>query len=129
MGAVHAPVGKNQDGRAVGDRLIGAFTKLVQRALQAGFAVVGIEQNRQRRRLDARQIDLSELDHIRVAQNRIVQAQLPATLRRGLHQIAFGADRQRRRSDQFFADRIDGRIGHLSEQLFKIVVEQLRLVR
>ena len=44
-------------------------------------------------------------------------------------QVAFRANRRDQRSDDFFANRVQGRVGHLGEQLLEIVVQQLRIVR
>ena len=42
-----------------------------------------------------------------------------------MHQIRLGPNAGRQRHHQFFADRIDRRIGHLGEQLLEILEEQL----
>ena len=59
----------------------------------------------------------------------MLQFDHPATFRRRLEQVAFGADHGMRGGNILLPDRIDGRIGDLREQLLEIVVEQLRLVR
>ncbi len=50
-------------------------------------------------------------------------------LRRGLEQVALGADEDLRRDHQFLANRVDRRVGDLSEELLEVAVEELGLVR
>ena len=51
-----------------------------------------------------------------------------AVLRRLIQEIALASDEAGERHDQLFANRIDGRIGHLGEELLEVVEKQLRLV-
>ena len=70
--------------------------------------------------------DLADLLKLGICQNRLFDPDAAAGLRMLIHQIRLGPDAGRQRHHQFFADRIDRRIGHLGEQLLEILEEQLR---
>ena len=63
-----------------------------------------------------------------VGQDGRLQLDQIATRRLWLEQIALGTEGRFRRRDQFLADAVNGRIGHLREELLEIIVEQLRFV-
>ena len=58
----------------------------------------------------------------------MAQLQRMAVLGRLIEDVSFAPDVAVERHDQVFADRIDGRVGHLSESLLEIVEQQLRFV-
>ena len=84
------------------------------------------EEHLERLALKMRIGDLADLLEIGIRQNRLFDPDAAAGLRMLIHQIRLGPDAGRQRHDQFFADRIDRRIGHLGEQLLEILEEQLR---
>ncbi len=45
----------------------------------------------------------------------------------GVQQVRLRSDEGHQRHDQFFADRVDRRVGHLGEQLLEVSVQSLRL--
>ena len=47
----------------------------------------------------------------------------------GVEQVALGPDGGREGGDQLFADGVEGRVGHLGEELGEVVVEQAGAVR
>ncbi len=51
-----------------------------------------------------------------------------AVLRLGLKQVQLGAHHYLGGGDQFLANRVDWRVGHLGKELLEIVVKQLRVV-
>ena len=57
------------------------------------------------------------------------QFQHVAVRGRFLENVAFAADVADERHDHLFANRIDGRIGHLSKELLEVIEERLRLIR
>ena len=65
---------------------------------------------------------------VAVGQDRVRQLQRVAVLRRLVQDVALGADVAGQRHDQLFADRIDGRVGDLGEELLEVVEQRLRLV-
>ena len=84
------------------------------------------EEHLERLALKMRIGDLTNLLEIGIRQNRLFDPDAAAGLRILIHQIRLGPDAGRQRHDQFFADRIDRRIGHLGKQLLEILEEQLR---
>ena len=51
------------------------------------------------------------------------------TLRRGLKHVALRANHHLSGDNEFFTNGINGRIGHLREELFEIVKKNFRLFR
>ena len=72
--------------------------------------------------------DLPNLLEIRIGQDRLLHSDSATGLRMLVHQIGLGPDAGRERHDEFLANRIDRRIGHLREELLEILEEQLRAV-
>src|SRR5262249_22936864 len=109
--------------------------KLAQRRqgpLQTRLALRDVVQHFQRQRLEAAAtgaLQLAELVHLRVLEDGGAELDLPARLGRRLQQVELAADGRFHRHDEFFAERIDGRVRYLGEQLLEVVVEQLRPVR
>ena len=65
---------------------------------------------------------------IAIGEQRMRQLQRVAVLRSLVQNVALGADVAGERHHQLFADRIDGRIRHLREQLLEVMEQRLRLV-
>ena len=65
----------------------------------------------------------------RVGENRMRNAEAVALLFRRVEQIAFRADVALKAHDDVFADRIDGRVRDLREELLEVVVGHASLVR
>ena len=74
-------------------------------------------------------LDRADLRQIVVGQDRLVD--LEPLVRAGImaEQVRARTDHRNEAHHQFFADRIDRRVGDLREVLLEIVVEQARLVR
>jgi hypothetical protein len=73
-------------------------------------------------------LDIAQLFHVGAGQHRLSDLE---TDRRidvvGVQQVRLRPDERDQRHDQLFADRVDRRIGHLSEQLLEVGVERLVL--
>ena len=69
-----------------------------------------------------------QVGHLLIAENRVWQGQTVTLLVTGIQQVTFRPDVAFQRHDDFFANRIDWRVGHLSEQLAEIVIQHSRLI-
>ena len=125
---VHAAVGENQQGVARLDGQRRAAAELVERALQALLAVLHREKHGQRGGEEIALRDAAQLFQIAIGQDGLRQLERVAVLRRLVQDVALGADVAGERHHHLFADRIDGRIGHLREQLLEVIEQRLRLV-
>ena len=63
-----------------------------------------------------------------VVEDRLVEVQSVAVGGFALEQVALGANEGLQRHDDLFAQRVDGRVGDLGEELLEVVVEQSGLV-
>ena len=123
---VDAPVGKDDQIVPRNDGRVDSFEKLIHRPRQARLAIGSFEENRYGHRIVAKAIDLAQLLQLVVFEDRSLQSDLATTLRLGYQQVALGTDLGLGRSDELLAQRIEWRIGNLSEMLFEIAVQQLR---
>ena len=76
-----------------------------------------------------RRLDRADLGDILVGQDRLVDLEPLVAAGIAAQQVGARADHADQRHNQFFADRVDRRIGDLREVLLEIVVEQPRTVR
>ena len=123
---------KNQNRRAILDGLIRVGKNFGERRFQPFGLVRRREENRQRRRLESFAVELADVAkffQLLVGEQRMLQLDERAALRRGIQQAAARADHRFRRGHDLFANGINRRVRDLREQLLEIVVEQLRLVR
>ena len=74
-------------------------------------------------------IQIFDLQHISVGQDRIVNLQHLTVLRLFLKQIAVLTDINSSGSYHFFTDRIDRRVRHLCKQLFEIIEQRHMALR
>ena len=95
----------------------------------SNVAAFHAEQHGQRGGQEVAPTDAAQFFQIPVGQDRVRQLQRVAVLRRFIEDVALGSDVAGERHHQFFADRVDGRIGHLREQLLEVVEQRLRAVR
>ena len=82
-----------------------------------------------RRRVVRVLVDVEDLGEVLVRQDRVGQHDLAARIGSGLQQVPLGADLGLGGGDQFLADRIQRRIGHLREELAEVVEQQSRPFR
>ncbi len=94
----------------------------INRLAKANFAVAGVEQHRNRHRTKITLAHFPKLREIGVAQNRLLQLDQVAMLRRLIQQVPFAAQIRIKRRHQALKVRIQRRIRHLREELLKIVV-------
>ena len=71
-------------------------------------------------------VEVDQLGQFVVTQDRVWQQDLVARLRRGMQQVALGADGGLQAGHHLFADSVQRRVGHLCEQLLKIVEQHPR---
>ena len=64
-----------------------------------------------------------------VSQDRLGNLQRPAAFRLRVEQVALRPQRDAGADDDLLAQRIDGRVGDLGEELLKLVIEGLRFLR
>jgi hypothetical protein len=126
---IDGPVRQDDDGVARLDRRAGLLLQLLQGALETAAAFARIEHHRQGDRLELRLVDVAQLRHLVVVDDRVLDGDLPAGFGPRIEQVSLGADRRPHRRHQFLADRVERRVGDLREQLLEIVVEQARPVR
>ena len=85
-----------------------------------------VEDHRDRRRRELALSDVAELLEVVVGQDRVRHLE-PLRLRRTLlEEVAAGAEGGDQRHHRLFADRVDGRVGHLGEELLEVVEEGQR---
>ena len=133
-------VGENEDVDAVTNRGIGVFEEFLKGGFEAftgdgglGNAVMpfresthgGFKSHAEARRVEPIELDLVELCELPVIEEGALELDHAATFGAGTGKIAFGADKGNASGHQFFADRVNWRIGNLCKELFEVVVEQL----
>ena len=125
-------VGKDDDVVAAMHRRFGALAKPLQRLAHAGCALLhrigDVEGLGVERILEM--TDAADLLEVLVGQDRLAHLEALAPRRAvEVEQIGPRSDEGDEAHHQLFADRIDRRVGHLSEVLLEVGVEQLRLRR
>ena len=126
--AIDAAIGEDEQRVAGVDGVRGAGAQIVERVLQAVFAIRGAEQRGQRGGQQIARGDAAQLFQIAVGQDGMRQLEGVAVLRRLVQNVALGADVADERHHQLFADGVDGRIGDLREELLEVVEQRLRTV-
>ena len=107
---------------------LGVGEEPVESGAQGLRAAAGVEQHGQDLHLEARPVEGLEPGELGIGEGRRGQPDLPAALRLGVKEVALGAEGGLRGRDQLFADRVDGRVRDLGEELLEVVVEQPRPV-
>ena len=125
----HAAVGEDQDRVAGVHRIAGARAQVGHRPLEPRPVLRGVEQHRQRDRPEPLVFEVPQLGRFLVADDRVLDLDLPARLGPRVQQVALRADGRLHRRHQLLADGIERRVRHLREQLLEIVVEHARPVR
>jgi len=128
---VHRAVGNDDDVVTLAHRAFDTGADLVQRLAEAGRSVGGgrgdVHHDGAKDTL-GQLVDLLQLGDLGRRENRLAHFQ--ARHRLGLvdaEQVRVGADQRDQRHDNFLADRIDRRIGHLGEQLLEVIEQRLVL--
>ena len=124
---IHAAVGEDQYAGAAVGGLLGFRAQAVERLGESGGALGNAERGRQSPRAQAHSgTQMPQLLEVGVRQDR--QRRLDHVRMIGLfvEQVSLRADISHRGHHQLFANRIDGRIGHLRKELLEIAEQQLR---
>jgi len=127
-------VGQDDDVDAFADRGFRARAQFVEHLLEAGGAEAGVEGGVERARLEMGVGDFrdrADLFEIAVGQDRLAHFEPLGAGHAALQieQVRPRPDDRDQTHDQFFADRIDRRIGDLREILLEVGEQRLRLVR
>ncbi len=117
-------VGEDEDVRAGGERDIRLCTDSFDRGLEPGGAVGSRPGRVDRPRLEDLGFDAPQLFELLVEEDGVVDDELPRVLGRLGEQIALGADTRAHAHHDRLADRVDGRVRHLCEELLEIRIEQ-----
>ena len=108
------------------DRRAGLLEEGLECALHARGPVGGHEEHGKRdRREPAPALQELEPGHLVVVDDGHVQRDLAARLRPGLKQVALASSPGEDRGHKLLADRIQGRVGHLGEELLEVVEQGL----
>ena len=118
------PVGEDEDVRPGGERRVGVGADPVERRLQPVRAVGDRPGRVDRVRLEDVRADVPEPLELAVAEDRVVDHELPRVLRRLVEQVALRADARLDAHHDRLADRVDRRVRHLREQLLEVRVEE-----
>ncbi len=86
------------------------------------------EQGRQHGHLEVAALHGPQTLHVLVRENGVRQLELPAMLGRFVQQVPLLAGEGQQRHHQPFPQGVDGRVGHLGEQLLEVVEQQLGLI-
>ena len=123
-----AAVRKDQDrvSRLDGERSPAAQSD--ESSLQLLPSAINPEKHRQRRGKKISPGQAAQFFQVVICQNRVLELQRVAVLRRFIQEIALASDEAGERHDQLFANRIDRRIRHLRKELLEIMEQQLRFV-
>ena len=121
-------VGKDQDVPALGDQFVCFGADPGHGFFEADGTLLRIKQD-----VDGGGFELSlshvfELGQIFVAEDRRLELDQMAAFGRRIEQVALSADGSDWRSDDFLAYTVDRRVRDLGEELFEVVVKQLRFV-
>ena len=122
---IHAPVGQNQDVRAVVDRLVRFDKQAVDRLAELGIFII---EDRDDSDLEAGYIHLFELEHTGGGQNRVDDLYHAAVFGLFFEQIAVLANVNGGGCDDLLANGVDRRIGDLRENLLEVIKQRLRLL-
>ena len=128
LGRVQFPVGQDDQGATLGNGLGRGGAQFIQSRFQ-GIRPLGVKKDGQGDGAQARGVQAADLRQFPASQQRGMEFQLAAVFRRFGEKIPLAADKGFEGSYQFLPDGVEGRIGHLREQLLEIVEQQLILFR
>ena len=127
---IHVPIGNDEDVVAVMDRLFRPHAERLDGTFHAGGAGIGGIGKTQGGGLEGAAgsgLDAANLFQILVAEDGLMRLEpLVGAAVLQIEQIGARADVGHQGHDQFLADRVDGRVGHLGEALLEIVVQHAR---
>ena len=128
---VDAPVREDEDVRSLGEGLVGLGAYSFHRLLEgrSGIGLVGSVDDGDRDRLEALARYVTQLLQLVVVDEGARELDLLRRLGCGMHEVALGAHEDLGAYDDLLADRVDGRVRDLGEELLEVVVQELGLVR
>jgi len=131
--AVVVAVRQDDDAAPFPHRRGGLLADRVERRHQPGLAVRDPEQGRHRLGLEGPAargpVENPQLLGRTAVEDRARQVNLVRGLGLGIEEVALGADGGAGRHDQLLADGVDGRVGHLREELLEVARQAPRLLR
>ena len=122
-------VGEHHDVHARAHRGLDVGVQLGERLLErvgTGLALVGGVEDL---RLEAHAVDGADAAERVVGEHRALQAHEAAGVAAVLEQVAVVAEVEHAGGHEALAQRVDGRVGHLGEELVEVVVERAVLLR
>ena len=122
---VDASVGQNEQIGAVVNGAVGRREQCFQRIFEGWPIAIDIVEQGQRLRLESIELNVAQLSQLLVRQQGVFQHDAPRMVGGWLEQVAFCAQQRLCARHQLFADGINGRVGHLGEQLLEVVVDGL----
>jgi hypothetical protein len=124
----HAAVGQDQDVGAVGDRLRRLPADALDGPRDPVRALRDRPGDRDRVRAEDRRVHAAQRLELAVAQDRMRDDELVRVLGAFGEQVGLRPDRRADRHDDGLADRVDGRVGDLGEELLEVREQRRRLV-
>ncbi len=124
----YGPVAQHDKLNAFVDGRFGFRGDSVQRFLQPRFSFAAIERDVDDLAVPAFIVDVFERRDLFVGQDRVIDQQPVAMFGSGGEQVLLGPDVALQRHDHFFADRVDGRVGPLCEELLEVIVQHAWLI-
>ena len=121
-------IGQHDQAEAISNCVSGLFADAIQGRSQATNAFRLRIGDIHHFSLPATMFDPLQICHLMVCQNRMWHCQTVTTFRLRIEQVAFRTNVTFQRHDDFFPDRIDRRICHLSEELMEVIVKHSRLI-
>ena len=126
ISGINAAVGENQQRVARFDSVRGASAQFFERALQARLAIRCAKQRGNRGGQQIARGDAAQFFQIAIGQNWMRQLERVAILGRLVQNVALRADVADQRHHHLFANRVNGRIGDLREELLEVIKQFLR---
>ena len=99
-----------------------------QRQPSSGHPVQPLDDVRPQARVATVVVGVDDLGQLVVVDDRVRQGELAAALRAGREQVVLRTDGRRHRRHDLLADGVEGRVGHLGEELGEVVEQQPRTV-
>ncbi len=106
------------------ERVVGLGADAIERMLEPGDAIGDRPGEVDRLRLEDIRVDRAQAFELVVAQDRVVDHELPRMLGRLVEQVALRADERLHAHHDRLADRVDRRVRDLREELLEVRVEE-----
>ena len=123
---IHAAIAEHEDVEALVDGATRVETEPLDGAFETPSALVGRVEERQRRGLEDALVHAADFGQLGAGEHRALDGEAVAILGRLVEGVASSADARSQGHHQRLADRIDGRVGDLREQLVEVLEEGRR---